>query len=134
MSAITPDHPSGAALLDVARRALLDEIAPALAGRPRYVVLMVANAVGIAMRELDGAEAAKDAWDRALATIPAADGDPLEALVLAIRSGGKDADPALHAALTATTAIAAGIWKPSAPEKPAQETGGAKTEAKATAA
>lgn len=113
MSAVTPDHPSGAALLEVGRRALLDEIAPALSGKQRYVVLMVANAIGIVMREMDQAEATADAWDKALASIPATDGDPLVALVAAIRDGRHDGDAALHAALTATTDIAAGIWKPS---------------------
>ena len=46
------DRPNGADLLAVARRSLLDEVAPALKGQPRYVALMVANAIGIASREL----------------------------------------------------------------------------------
>lgn len=130
MRAILPDHPSGAALLDVARRALLDELAPALSGRQRYVALMVANAIGIAMREIEHIGATTDAWDKALAPVADAEGDRIAELVKAIRAGRQDGDAALHAALVETTAVAAGIWKPSAPEKPAEGKG----EAKATAA
>lgn len=130
MRAILPDHPSGAALLDVARRALLDELAPALSGRQRYVALMVANAVGIAMREIEQTGATSRAWEKALAPVAGAEGDPITSLVTAIREGRQDGDPALHAALTETTEVAAGIWKPSPAEKPGQR----KSEAKATAA
>ena len=112
MRPILPDHPTGAALLDVARRALLDEIAPTLTGRPRYVVLMVANAMGIAMREMDETETSAQAWDRALAPVAGAVDNPLAALATAIRSGRTDGDSELYAALQATTEIAAGIWKP----------------------
>ncbi|MBE7245508.1 MAG: hypothetical protein INR63_11185 [Actinomycetospora chiangmaiensis] len=107
-----PDHPSGAALLDVARQALLEEVAPALTGRTRYVALMVANAIGIAMREIDGAETTAAAWARTLALIPERGEDPLAALVTAIRAGTYDADPDLYEALRNTTTVAAEIWKP----------------------
>ena len=121
MRPILPDHPSGAALLDVARRALLDEVAPALSGRQRYVVLMVANAVGIAMREIEGADTTAQAWERALSQIADGGEDPLVALVAAIRAGAHDGDPALYEALRATTDVAAEIWKPAVKEaaKPA---------------
>ena len=112
MRPILPDHPTGSALLDVARRALLDEIAPALTGRQRYVALMVANAVGIAMREIDETERSAEAWARALAPVGEGADDPLGALVREIRSGRADGDRNLHDALRATTEIAAGIWKP----------------------
>jgi hypothetical protein len=39
-------------------------------------------------------------------------GAPVEALVQAIRAGTRDADPDLHAALTAAAETAAQIWKP----------------------
>ncbi len=109
---ILPDHPSGAALLDVARRALLDEVAPALSGRQRYVVLMVANAVGIAMREIEGAEATARSWERALAPLEQTGQEPLAALVAAIRAGSHDGDATLHEALQGTAAVAAEVWKP----------------------
>ncbi|MGH1587617.1 DUF6285 domain-containing protein [Methylobacterium sp. P5_C11] len=106
MSSAFPDAPSGAALLAVARQSLLDEVAPALSGRQRYVLLMAANAMGIAMREIEQAEAAAGAWERALG---AAD-SPTD-LVAAIRAGRFDGDAALHDALAETTRIAAGIRK-----------------------
>ena len=100
------DDPSGADLIEAARRALAEEVLPGLAGRPRYVALMVANALGIAAREIGDAGG--------LASADAAvfgEGDADE-LVRAIRDGRRDADPALHEALTARTAIAARVWKP----------------------
>ena len=102
------DEPSGAALLDVARQALTDEVAPALTGRQRYVVLMVANAIGIAAREIVESDALNATAERVLA------GEPVEALVQAIRTGMRDADPDLHAALTAAAENAARVWKPAA--------------------
>lgn len=100
------DDPSGAALIDAACRALAEEVVPGLTGRPRYVALMVANALGIAAREI--AEA--DGVATAHADLTGA-GDA-DTLVRAIREGHRDADPDLHAALTAHAAIAARIWKP----------------------
>jgi hypothetical protein len=108
------DKPFGAALLDAAHQALTQDIAPALKGQQRYVVLMVANAIGIVAREIEQEAAATKAWDRALARV-AKEGN-LEAsasrLVEAIRDGEHDADPALHSALLETAVVAAGIWKP----------------------
>lgn len=100
------DEPSGAALLDAARRALTEEVVPGLTGRPRYVALMVANAIGIAAREIAEAGALQAAAERVLA------GSPVKALVKAIRAGTRDADPDLHAALTAAAEAAAQVWKP----------------------
>jgi uncharacterized protein DUF6285 len=109
------DKPFGAALLDAAHQALTQDIAPALKGQQRYVVLMVANAIGIVAREIEQEVAVAKAWDRALARVDQ-DGN-LEAsasrLVEAIRNGHHDADPALHSALLETAVVAAGIWKPS---------------------
>lgn len=95
------DEPSGAALLDAARRSLMDEVVPGLEGRPRYVALMVANAIGIASREIAQAEALA----RADETVGVS--------VRAIRAGAHDADAGLHAALTAAADLAAQVWKPS---------------------
>jgi hypothetical protein len=50
------DRPNGAALLDVARWSVLKEVAPTLRGQPRYITLMVANAIGIAAREIKQAD------------------------------------------------------------------------------
>ncbi len=122
MSAAFPDAPAGAALLAVARQSLLDEVAPALSGRQRYVLLMAANAMGIVLREIEQEGAAAEAWARVLGVLSAegdaTEGDAAEgdaaapaALVAAIRAGRCDSDAALHAALVETTRIAAGIWK-----------------------
>ncbi|GJE51291.1 hypothetical protein GOFOIKOB_4346 [Methylobacterium tardum] len=100
------DEPSGAALLDAARRSLIEEVIPGLTGRPRYVALMVANAIGIAAREIAETDALQAASERVLA------GAPVEALVQAIRAGTRDADPDLHAALTEAAEAAAQVWKP----------------------
>ena len=105
------DEPSGAALLDAARRALTEEVVPGLSGRPRYVALMVANAISIAAREIAQAGTLGDANARVLG---GADGS-VDELVGAIRAGRRDADPDLHAALSAAAEAAAAIWKPSAP-------------------
>ena len=102
------DEPSGAALLDAARQALTEEVLPGLTGRPRYVALMVANAIGIAAREIAQAERLHATAGRVLG------GQSPAALVAAIRAGGRDADPALHAALTEAADVAADVWKPAA--------------------
>ena len=104
------DDPSGAALLDAARRALTEEVVPGLAGRPRYVALMVANAIGIAAREIAEAETLRLAAEGVRA------GQTADALVLAIRAGARDADPKLHAALTEAAEAAAQVWKPAVPK------------------
>lgn len=104
------DEPAGAALLDAARRALLDEVAAKVTGRQRYVALMVANALGIASREIEAAPRAAAAEAALLGGGPAA--VRAGALVEAIRSGARDADPALHRALAEANGVAAAVWKP----------------------
>jgi len=106
------DDPSGAALLNAARLALTGEVMPALTGRARYVAAMVANAMGIAAREIEQGGGAARTWDRALATAGTA---TCADLVTAIRAGRHDADPVLYAALAETAAAAAEIWKPPVP-------------------
>lgn len=100
------DAPSGADLIEAARRALAEEILPGLAGRPRYVALMVGNALGIAAREIGQADGLASAEADLLGP------DGADALVEAIRSGRRDADPVLHTALVAQADMASGIWKP----------------------
>jgi Domain of unknown function (DUF6285) len=119
------DKPFGAALLDVAHQALTHDIAPVLKGQERYVVLMVANAIGIVSREIEQEAAVARAWDRALARIEQNDHADLEAsgtrLVQAIRAGEHDADASLHSALLETSFVAADIWKPSRPHQSRSE-------------
>jgi hypothetical protein len=91
---LAADRPDALALIAEARHTLLEAVLPALSGEPRIAALMVANALGIAERDLaQGAPAAAAAAYARLAADPAA-------LVAAIRSGAHDADPAAHAALT----------------------------------
>ncbi len=104
------DEPSGAALIEAARRALTEEVVPGLTGRPRYVALMVANALGIAIREIGEAEALADSVEGVLGDGTVA-GAPLVGLVRAIREGRRDADPALYAALAGQAEVAARVWK-----------------------
>ena len=110
------DKPFGAALLDVARQTLLQEIAPGLEGGRRYAVLMVANAIGIVGREIEQQSLVERAWRGALSWV-AEEGADLDVsatrLVRAIRDGEHDADAALHGALQDTARVAAGSWKPS---------------------
>ena len=106
------DEPFGAALLAAARQTLLQEIAPHLEGRRRYHALMVANAIGIAAREIEAGGAAARAWERLLAGAEGEGRATLDHLVAAIRAGAHDADPHLHAGLSDTAHVAAAIWKP----------------------
>lgn len=46
------DDPKATALLEAARRALRDELVPQLTGDTRYMGLMAANAIAIALRQL----------------------------------------------------------------------------------
>jgi len=65
------DRPDAAELLAIARTTLLTEIVPALSGEQRLTGLMIANALGIAEREiaarLPRAGSASATADRALA-------------------------------------------------------------------
>src|SRR5947208_14266860 len=63
---MTNDQPAGEALLDAARRLLLDELLALLPAERRYDGLMIANAMAIAGRELRDAGAASAAAARRL--------------------------------------------------------------------
>jgi hypothetical protein len=104
------DRPNGAELLREARRVLREEIAAELEGELRFKALMVANAMAMAMRELERGDrpprAELKALSELLAEIPDAD-DGLQRLetVLAdlnsrfaaeIRGGRRDADAQAH--------------------------------------
>lgn len=72
------DQPTGEALLETARGILRDELLPALPAEKRHAALMIANAMGIAIRQLQHGDAADraelDALRRIL-SLPAADGE-----------------------------------------------------------
>ncbi|MCB2100545.1 MAG: hypothetical protein KDE22_06730 [Rhodobacterales bacterium] len=109
--------PTGADLLDVARRQMLDVLVPALPAEHRYAALMVANAMAIAGREMRNGAAGQEEELWALSAlygeVPEAEpGDPqamaqaLEAIhrqVCAdIRAGRMDPHRPEHDALRAT--------------------------------
>jgi hypothetical protein len=54
---MTRDQPGAADLLKIAREVLREDVAPAVSGETRFNVLMVANAMAMAIREVEqGAE------------------------------------------------------------------------------
>ncbi|MCC7425802.1 MAG: hypothetical protein IT557_02755 [Alphaproteobacteria bacterium] len=67
---MTPDRPDAAELLAIARTTLMTEIVPALSGEQRLAGLMIANALGLAGREVAARmppdESAVAAEDRAV--------------------------------------------------------------------
>jgi hypothetical protein len=75
------DRPNGAALLDVARWSPLEEVAPTLRGQSRYTTLMVANAIGIAVREIKQADRSERAWSAVLAPVTREDGASADASI-----------------------------------------------------
>jgi hypothetical protein len=111
------DHPDGAELLQAARALLRDSVLPALPAEQRHAALMIANAMGIAERQLRAGDApAVEEWRslrRLLGVGDAADepappsADELDAallglnrtLVQRLRAGEADPGQALHAAL-----------------------------------
>jgi uncharacterized protein DUF6285 len=87
---MTRDVPDGAELLTTARRALVDQLLPAIAHEHRYAALMIANAMAIGARELrQGAHAIRREIERlrpfTTQTMPPS--DPVDADVHALRRG-----------------------------------------------
>jgi hypothetical protein len=95
---MTADQPAGEALLEAARRLLLEELLALLPAERRYDGLMIANAMAIAARELRDAGAAAAAAAQRLATFyedATAEPDALaRRLVADIRAGRFDDGPA----------------------------------------
>ncbi len=121
------------ALLAVARRALMDEVAPVVPAERRYPLLMIANALGIAAREVEAGDAGvQEPLARLLALYgetategeaPAAQLERLEArLAGEVRSGRYDAGAdraAVAAYLEARTRAKTAISNPRYLEAPA---------------
>lgn len=83
---MTQDRPDAAELLAIARATLIAEIVPALSGEQRLTGLMVANALGMAEREM-----------AARAPQPNAEAEAAErTLAGRIRTGACDADRGIH--------------------------------------
>ncbi len=95
------DPLDGAALLEAARGALMDDLAPHVPGAQRYALLMADNAMGIAARELEAGEAPAR---RALAGLAAIEGAPAAGADEDVRTALRDAEARL------TTQIRAGRY------------------------
>ena len=93
-----PDLPDALALVAEARHTLLEHVLPALSGNARIKALMVANAPGIAARELEA---------------PAPIETPVD-LVTAIRAGLHDADPDVFAQVMAAATPRVMVARPAA--------------------
>jgi hypothetical protein len=105
------NQPDTRDLLTEARQVLLDSVAPELAGERKYQALMIANAMGMAIRELEQREQGQpeetDQTVRAFLaerSLEVTDGEAESALARAILERGLDgADPALRSVLRTLT-------------------------------
>lgn len=100
------DRPGGAELLAEARRLLREELAPSLEGGRRYQALMIANALGMAERELLAGERPLEAERKALAELLGREGSLATlnaAFAAALRDGRLAGDPEAYALLLAET-------------------------------
>ncbi len=98
------EAPDGAALLDIARRTLLNDIVPRLEGDARFRSLMIANAIAIALRERSKLPVTHDLGDGA-------------ALRAAIRAGVYDPGTLDHGRIAAALlALAEARCRISAPK------------------
>lgn len=94
-------------LLEAARGALRGEVMPAVAPERRYEAAMVANAIGIATREVGQGAAAREAERADLAAFCGGEGAPLDELrrrvCRALRAGdlGAEAEARLRGLLLA---------------------------------
>lgn len=87
------DRPDATELLAEARRLLLRELAPSLDGDKRYQALMIANAMGIAEREISIEPARCESYQRGLEALGLSD----EATIVGLlRSSQFAGDPSLY--------------------------------------
>jgi len=108
-------EPGGARLLELARRELLEDLLPQLQGEGRYRARLVANAMKIAARELDGRTAGRPAGTHRLRGLAAAalpggvdlaalgEAELAAALCAALRSGRLDGQRELYDLLITLT-------------------------------
>jgi hypothetical protein len=104
------DRPDGAELLQLARAALLGELLPELPEARRYEALMIANAIGMAQRELEAARRGT-----ALTSETPAEPDALaRRLAEDVRDGKRDGNEDTYRALLEACVDRVGISKPRA--------------------
>jgi hypothetical protein len=108
------EPPDALDLLETARRAVLEGVAPVASGDARFKALMAANAIAIAVRAIRiGPEEAADA----LAALTAASGAEPAKLCHDIREGRYDPGTARHEAVAAALlALAEARCRVSAPK------------------
>ena len=90
------EHPTGAELLAIAREVLRKELLPLLPRDRQYDVLMIANAMGIAERQLQTGDAPAQAETRELAALLQMEGDQAgleRRLAQGLRGGEFDSNP-----------------------------------------
>lgn len=100
------EQPDGAALLAIARQVLRKELLPLLPKDKQYDVLMIANAMSVAERQLGIGEVPQQLEQKALSELLASDGD-LSSLnrtfAAAIRAGEMDGNAAARKLLWDST-------------------------------
>ncbi|WP_375757622.1 DUF6285 domain-containing protein [Corallococcus exercitus] len=100
------EQPEGAALLAIAREVLLRELLPALPEDKAYAARMIANAMGIAERQLREGAGPQEEEHRALAALLQREGGLEELnreLAARIRQGGFDGSEEAWSLLWAST-------------------------------
>ncbi len=107
-SAMT-DKPDAAGLLAEARRLLRAEVLPGLSGKARFNALMIANALGIAEREV---AAGSEREDRFRAQVHALGYESTAALNAALRKEDMKPEQALYEVLLADARARAAIVQP----------------------
>ena len=105
------DRPNAVELLAEARPLLLEELAPALEGDKRYQALMIANAMGIAEREIPGEPARLESFQQGLEALGLSDSGNIVRLLRNGRIGG---DPGLYRLLLTDAEARARISNPDA--------------------
>ena len=103
------DRPNALELLEEAQRLLKEELAPSLQGKQRFHALMVANALGIAGRELGSASERAARW---AADLEALGYSSDEELVAALREKQAAGEPGLYQALLRDAEARAEIVSP----------------------
>jgi hypothetical protein len=105
---------SGIDLLDIAQQTLSTDVVQHLEGDPHYMALLIGRAMRMVARECAQQERSQAARATLLALAEGIDDDDrMRSLCRNIRDGRHDAEPQLHTALWADTAIRTSISKPS---------------------
>jgi hypothetical protein len=108
---VSEDRPDALALIVEAQRTLSEEIIPQSEQRERYKMLMIANALGIALRELKQANAVHNHRRKGLEVLGFSDD---AAVVAKLRSDNTALTPDLYSVLMEETTARVAISNPKA--------------------